>query len=90
MQKDVVLDPGVRPVEVEAIVVTAYKDVINEVDDRVGAVTAGEVDDIIVIHRLAPKVADEKAMTVEPHAAGPVARLEPRRSWGEITITNDE
>src|SRR5206468_2861846 len=90
VQEDVALDPGIGAVEIEAVVVAAGDNIFDEMDDRVRAIAAGEIDDIIVAGGLAEEVAQEQAVPVAADALGAMARLKRRRGSREIAVADDE
>ena len=90
VHKNVPFNPGIGAVEVENVVVGTVEDAVEDLQDGAGAVTAGEVDAVVVTLRLAePAVADD-ASSSGGNAAGAVDRFKSRRGGGENTVADGE
>src|ERR1041384_1974543 len=90
MEKDIVLDPGIRAIEVKNVVAGAVEDVVDEVDDGRRAIAAGEIDDIIIADGDPKEVTDKNSVTTGLDSAGTMHQLEPTGRIGKDTILNDE
>src|SRR5207249_4319473 len=64
VQEDVALDPSIGAIDVEAVVIAPGNNVANKMHNRIAALAAGEINDIIVVVRMAKKVAQEKAVPI--------------------------
>ena len=90
VQEDVSLDPRIRAVEVEQVVIAAHEDVVDDLENRARSIAAGEVERVIVALDLAPEVARENAAPARLDAARAVDRLEAPRGGREETVLDDE
>ena len=97
VHEDVALDPHVRAVDVEQIVVRADHHVVVKLEDRAGAVAAGEIEHIVVVTRGAGHLAEERVADDRPSARWrrgirPVDALEirARRRGRENAVAHDE
>src|SRR5439155_1928575 len=91
VQKDVSLDPRIRAIEVEPVIIAAGDDVINELHDRLARpVSSSEINHVIVAVRLAEKVAQENSASATLDTTGAVARLELRDGGGKVAMADDK
>ena len=92
VHEDVAFDPGVRAVEVQAIIGSAVKDIVDELDNRTGAITTREVDGIVEPPGMAEVIIAENAVTRGGNPVHPVKAFRPgrRRVTGKIAILHNE
>ena len=91
MQENIALNPGVRAIEIEAVVVAAGDDIVNELHDRLPwPVASCEIHHIMVTARFAEEVAQKDSVAVAPDTARAVARLELGGGGRKIAVADDE
>jgi len=90
VHEDVAFDPGVGAVEVPAVVVALFDDVVDKMNDRLRTIAAGEIDDVGVAVCSAKIITAENAVAARFDAAGAVGRFERRGGAREMTVADDE
>ena len=92
MHEDVAFDPGVGAVEVEAIIRSAIKDVVDELQNGVGAIATGEVDGVVETPGMAEIVIAENAVAIDRDAIDAMKAFGAgwRRVAGEVAVLDDE
>src|SRR5436190_24009025 len=76
VHKDVALDPSIRPVDVESIVLGAGQHVVDEMHNRSRTIAAGEVYHVVVAHGGSEEVPQENAVAATLDSAGSMDQFE--------------
>src|SRR4051794_1888611 len=90
MDKNIVLHPGVGPVEIEDVIAGAHKDVVDEMNDRARPIAAREIDHVVIADWTAKKVPGKNPMSATLNAAVAMDHLEPPRRVRKHTILDHE
>src|SRR3954463_9561224 len=89
MEKDVALDPGVGAIEIPTIIRSAFDDVIDEMNDRLRPLVAGEIDDVGIADGAAIVISAKNAVPTGFDAAGAVIRFELSGPGRKMTMAHD-
>src|SRR5687768_17044447 len=90
MEENISFDPCIRTVEVKQVVITSFKNIVDEVNDRAGAVATGEVHRIIVARHTTEKVPDKNTMATGSNPERPVDGFNRGGGRREMTMTHDK
>src|SRR3954462_1371727 len=87
MHEDVPFNPRVRAVQIENIIRCPNKDIVEELHNRPGTISASEINDVIVANRHAKEVVEEDSLASGLDPAGAVHQFELRgRTWKNTVL----
>ena len=92
VHEDVSFNPGISAVEIEMIIGSAIKDVVNDLEDRTGAIAPGEVDGVVEAPGVAKIVVAENAVAPIRNSVHAMEHFRAGRTRisGKIAVLNNE